>query len=493
MRFVAAIMLFLLSIINFCTAQTGDQLCELHGGFFNLDFTVSANLLHELGAPLGATGQIAACSYPSPTNAASNPAGWAFQKQRQIAIEFAPGIKTDLSRYYDVRTEIESAVNNSIADFRQPNSEIIYPNLIPRAGLASGFTRARLAIPGSGGLKKWTFAMQICQSGLIDFQTSGNGLSVLMETEKQIGDELKLIRLRMNSNLSAKMQTSVFNLNFDAACRIARKWAVGVSLRRYCFAVDAKGELLVDGIIQTAGTEYVFNDPYDKRIDFDAGEQNTLDQKFNAGFNGSAWGIVLGANWFPANWVQLGISVDVKPKIELTGDMDVKFNRIPALTLESEGGSDTETEFLDPTKLNLAKLTLTEPAFNKTTDRIHIRLPSVIHLGVRLGRARTNVGINYSLYIGDTSCEVLGREYGLRVGHGVGFDTSFGFFRLGLGAIFARSFVREQNSSPSFSNIVVIPMTTFVLDFGGKYGVHLVSSVIVSPLPIIGLTVAYTF
>ena len=488
-QYILFVGLIILSSISY--AQNSDQLCELRGGLFNIDFALSTNILHELGAPLSTSGQIVACSYPTPLIESSNPAGWAFLKKRTIAISFTPGITADISKFIDIQSEIESTINQSIADYRGTDSEIIYPNLIPTAGIANNINHARFALPGGGRLRRWTFAFQFAQSGLIDFSTRGNDLAVLIETLKQVGDEKKLIRMRMNSNLGVRLTTSFFNLNFDTAYRFSRTLAMGVSLRRYLLAVNAKGELLVDGIIQTAGAEYVFNDPYDKRINFDAGEQNTLDQRFNAGFQGSAWGISLGANWFPANWAQLGLLIDVKPEVVLTGEMDVRFNQIPALNLESMG--DVEAELVDPTRLNLAKLTLTEKTFNKTTDRIQINLPSVIHIGARLGKAKTNVGLNYAFYLGPTFCGAFGREYGLHQRHGIGFDTTLGFFRLGLGIILASNYSRELDSSLTRSKIFVIPMTTLNFDFSSRYGIHLGNSIILSPLPTIGLTAAFTF
>ena len=185
---------------------------------------------------------------------------------------------------------------------------------------------------------------------------------------------------------------------------------------------------MIDGIMETAGNEFAFNDPYDPHINFENGEQNDLNQSFHASFEGKGWGFKSGAVYQLSENLSFGTMLEIIPTMTFNGEMEINQNMIPALNNDVLlGESDEDEEIMDPAKLDLAKLTLTIPYENPTDDKCKVKLPSSFNLGMAYKTGFLKGNLNITTYFSQFSFSTLETTRGAKFKYAIrsGFDFKY--------------------------------------------------------------------
>ena len=68
-----------------------------------------------------------------------------------------------------------------------------------------------------------------------------------------------------------------------------------------------------------------------------------------------------------------------------------------------------------------------------------------------------------------------------------------GIFRIGLGAILSRSYVKENHRTPEFSDLTMIPFAILAIEYGGYRNTRLGNYIALAPAPSLGCMLAYHF
>lgn len=170
---------------------------------------------------------------------------------------------------------------------------------------------------------------------------------------------MRRIRMRAWLDLSADLQVKAHELILGLGGQLGPTTMFGVSLIRMALRAECDAYAAVDGIVEMSSGEYPFNDPYDPRIDFARGEQNDLHQPLFADYTGEVWGVRLGLLHRVSQRFQVWLTVSAARRTRLSGEDSTVNNRVPFIRMEDGAGRDVEN-LIDATKINLAKLTLTE-------------------------------------------------------------------------------------------------------------------------------------
>jgi len=253
--------------------------------------------------------------------------------------------------------------------------------------------------------------------------------------------------------------------------------------------------------METAGTEYAFNDPYDSRIDFAAGETNQLGQKAIVDFNGMGWNSQIGALVAVNNSFGLGMDFDWHSEINLTGDMSVSQFKVPALNEGAlfgggEEDPESEEELLDATKLDLAKLTLTEPVQNKTSDYLLLSFPSSLGMQTSYQGKNFETTLGFRKYFNTFGYEFLDEKYSANLNFGVQFNMSIGIFELAVSAINAELLQEKITETGEVEELeeptsLWIPGASMNFGFFIKKRYQVGTKLFFAPTPGIGIKVGY--
>jgi len=279
---------------------------------------------------------------------------------------------------------------------------------------------------------------------------------------------------------------------FGIAGEVGHATSLGLALTRMALRARCNAYAAVEVIVEMSGGEYIFNDPYDPRIDFARGEQNDLHQSLFADYAGEAWGARLGVLQRVSNRLQVGFTVTLARRLRLSGSDSTVNNRIPFIRVEDGAGGDVE-DLIDATKINLAKLTLTERLASRNALSPELRLPASFHLGCRWGSDKAALSARLSVYSGEFSLALKRNERrGLRLRYGAALGLDLRYFFIAGGSELGDE-IQPEGADRSPLRGLPVPRVNMGLRFPLVSGLCLTGLLGVEPVPLVRLSAHYEF
>lgn len=427
-RIIIATMFF--AFLGSAQAQDNLSIKYFNGGAYNVQFSFDSAIFSGVGLRSAGMGGILSGMGADPAMIVRHPAGLATLRRPRMVFDVTPPIHLNLSSMADIEGSIESTVDESLADYNVPKSDIEYPGLDVQFG--------QTGITGAGGIvyptPQGNFAFSIYRPLTMSLNVLGSGFSTMIETYKAIGDNVTVVQFatQMSPSIRFDLQATAASLSYGVA--LNRHVALGASVDWITARLGLNAFFKLDGIMllrqegAAAGQEYAFNDPYDTSIRTEDGEQNTLDQWAIGSYRGSGWGMKFSTMVLLKRWWSLDFAVSSPPTLKMNGAMEFIQNMIPALTAENLLSSDDNAELFDVTELNLAKPTLTKRFVNPTDSTMQIQLPGSATFGTSLALgSRAMLALNYVQYFGEFSYTYLKYHHGLKLKNSVRFGMTVPF------------------------------------------------------------------
>jgi len=243
--------------------------------------------------------------------------------------------------------------------------------------------------------------------------------------------------MRMRSGLNGQLQLRMSRLEIGAAIQAGEGTSLGIALIRSHLLVKAGAAAMVDGIVEISGTEYAYNDPFDPRIDFQAGESNDINQSFDADYSGSGWGVRIGAVRRLSRSLRIEMIVGFPCVIRLRGVDSLVNNRIPFIKTGGGGSGGNIEDLIDPAGIDLAKLTKTERILKKNRFSPVLSNPGALNVNLRWEKGKIGIALQCAVYRGALSLDSKGKRLGFKLKQGLGVEAEFACFFLGGSVDFA--------------------------------------------------------
>ena len=462
-----------------------------HGGKLRGDFIFQTDLFCGTG---GRFSNSCATLIKDASSIYWNPAQLAFIPYRQLALDFVPSFTINLANFYDLSREVRSSIDNAIIDYRTANTIVEYQKVVPIYKHTGGINNLSFSVPFSKIWKKSAIAFSYSRSMDIKLNLLGNDFSTLLDIKKNVGDQKMTIKFRNDIDMNFQLRSQINRISFALAKKWANNFSSGITINKYYGNISVIGKFNINGIMEIAGNEYVFNDPYDPHIDFENGEHNDLNQSIFAQFDGTGWGFKVG-NFFQANKnFAIAAVWEIIPPIYLDGDMIVEQNVMPALNsnaLIGEAGNDEE--IIDPVKLDLAKLTLTVPFENPTDNRCKLNLPSSLTVGMAYKLGFFYGNINFVNYFGQFSYSTLGVTRGSKFKYGIKSAFDFQLFQIGLG-VTAIDEIRKgtENDNEALMQIL-LPQISLASGYSFNKNLRSEALLFIAPTPVFKWIFLFSF
>ena len=497
-RYVIKICIALLVVPSVGWTQTDSDhpLTDLFVRRIQVRFTLCGSLI-GMGSTASLVGESVVWRESDASSLSWNPAALGFLKRRSLFADWVPGIVQDVSKFYDVDGEIKSAMDDAVDEYGTDQSEVVYPTVTPNVGFQSSVAGFGLAIPFRTAGRRFGVGFGYSTPLLMDIQLTGTGIEAGIDSEQDIQGEMKRVRMRTRANLNGSFRIRVHQFVFGGGCELWSGFGLGFSVSRFRMRISGRAFAGIDGIIEMSGSEYAFNDPYDPRIDFDAGERNDLNQSFLADYTGSGWGFKFGVVQRLSEGFQLGVCISLPPKIEISGVDSTVSNKIPFIKLENgdDNGGGLE-DLIDPTEIDLAKLTLTERIVKKNEFSPQLQLPRAYNFGIIWGSGIFSLTLRYTLYDGSFSVGLLNDEiHGLKFKYGVGLGLDFTYFFFGASANFIEEIVPagEEGIIPEEYKNYPLPKVNLGFRIPTFSGLWIDGLLGIEPTPLLRFTVRYSF
>jgi hypothetical protein len=455
----------------------------LDGGQTNVDVTFYWQLLSG-GQNIGFTSA-------GPWDIWSNPASLVSFKKSYFSIGVGPALLGSADDFTDVDAEIKAQVSEKIKDYRSKETFVIFPKIKSQFGQHWGLVGSQLAYPFKLGKIHHVLSFDVGQPFVLNLKAKNNGLTTMIETRKEVGDQDKVIHMRLNTLLNANISLKATKYRVGLARQISEKLATGFGLGQTFVKLHSNIAANIEGMMETAGSEYAFNDPYDPRIDFEAGETNRLDQSVLMDFDGSSFNFDIGLLYKMSNSWVVGTSASINSKTTLTGNMDVNQYKIPALNADALFEEGNEDDLVNPTKLNLAKLTLTEPVQNKETDSIDLNFPNALGIQLSYQKPIFETTFSFRPYFGEFGYTFLDNKYYFDLSYDVSAEIVWGFLKLAVGGTNGR-FV-QMTSDGEESSDGWVPHGALEINSYLLSSFYFSAKLFVEPTPGVAVKVGYFF
>ena len=466
-----------------------NQIVFLHGGNTDVKLSYYSQLISGYGLGMG-------FHTTDVWDVWTNPASMVSFKSTFFGVNIMPPLAVDAASFTDINQTIEDELDDAIVDYRTDETQLEYPTLAARGGQNGGLYGVQFVAPVTLRKHNSIFSFEIGQPFYLNMNMDNDGFDTLIETRKEVGDQNKVIKLRMNSVFQSRLEVKALKYQFGLAGMINPNLAFGLKIGQTRIHTLSSNEAKMDGIMETAGTMYAFNDPYDPHIDFANGETNKLGQSAYIDFNGSGMNTQVGLLFNGKSKFTLGMDFDWQSDVELSGTMNVEQYTIPALNVDAlinnDNTDDNEEELVDATKLDLAKLTLTEPVQNKTSDHMVLNMPSSLGMQASYQGRSVQFTLGFRKYFNQFGYDFLDEKYFALMNYGLDMNLTAGIFELSLSGINA-DLIQEKEGVQNSAENYWIPAFSMKFAFFVAKQYQVSSQLFMAPTPGIGIKLGYFF
>ena len=464
---------FLLSVIFVCLwvyfsfAQTSTSRIEkLVGGHVQFNGQVAGSSLSFLHSGRFTTSN----QYLAWMDFYRNPAFSTGIKNPSVAYFFAPAISIHPNRFTDVNGRARTAVNNGISSYRSDSLRLAYPQIESVFRTNRFWGQGLVNFPAGGMVFTFGYQNQL----LLQLRALLTGAEATITTEVPMSETTS--KVVFNAFLDANFRFNLYidRITLGAAKVIRNRFAIGFSLDRYGADVNAVGFMDSQGDMLFNGHEYIFNNPNDNW-------HNTLTQSIAGTYKGSGWGMNWGG-WYVFNRHFLfdGL-ISLQTAMKLNGNLSLHLNKIPALNINALSSNDPNAEILDPAKLNLSQLTLTDSVKNPTYPKLFLNQQSFLKIGALYQSNNFYWYNSYAQNFGYAGLEYGSYELGLRSVFDWQSLLGFRHFYLESRLRYMKSFVHKSEKLGKGESRLWLP--SFAFGYGRLFRSHFPFQVNLSVLP----------
>jgi len=472
--------LFICSTI--ISAQEDSKIIGFDGGKIDFSLNVAGGLFSGISGSAANTGGSIAAFEPDGGTGFWNPANLAAINKLSLFVDFIPPAGFSLNSIMDIDAEIQVATDDAIKDYRDAALQPIYSKLASKIYQKDQVNAFVFTFPHSLA----TFSAYYFRPFDLSLSSAVSGVQaqILAQLAATGGDDKVLLNSYVDGHFD--FNVGINAVGFAAGRQINPDWRVGLALERYDARIRTKGLFNIDGTMVFGGKENTFNDPNDSW-------HNDLNQFIDADYRGSDWGWKIAATYHVNPDFQVNAVFHWTPNVTTSGYMTLVNNTIPALNLDLLGEQSDEQEILDPAKLKLSQLTLTEQVDNKVYPELEVRLPKMLRLGGAYRYHWLAVHFNYSLGLSPLSFVYGEDEIGLKPSHTflLGFDLKY--VQTGFGLSILHKKARGSKNLGSDGVRMQVPLFTLGTHINVGKNIRLYLSLQSLPLPSMKMSFNYQF
>jgi len=451
MRLLRALLLAMIVIaVPVSSAAEDEVLSVFNSGSYELQFSLRSSVFYGPGATSGSTGGLGSLLFPSPGLAAWNPAATGFVDRPLFSVSVTPPLKAALNSYFDPGRMSRDVVDDAVSDMCDGETDLRYPSVFVEGGQSGGAKSMGVLIPVRGII----LGAYMDEPLSLSFSFTGTGLEAVILTEKELAGEKKPLGAKMTGDITASGGIVARSSAVFVSRKLVPWLGIGGSVDFYQARANLLGAASLGGLLSFAGQEYAFNDPT-------AAWENSLDQNIEADLRANAVGAKVGAAFVWKDWFSFDVCFERAPELALTGPASFTQHIVPAI-----GGGDGQ-EVLDPTRLDIARMTETKILHNPMGDSLLVELPSSVRIGVGFRHGWFGGMVGYSKYVGDFRAVYMNRRAGVRINDCVRTGIRVGPSRLGVSLLRLR-YYSGRVGDVSLSSPVFLP--TASLGIGLRVG-----------------------
>jgi hypothetical protein len=407
-----------------------------------------------------------------PAAATLNPASLVALNGFAMQLDYIPHLQIELADPLDLNHHVATATDEAMAEFKTSDTRIDYSQLSARLQQSDQLAAGVLA--GAWGRQR--IALYFYHP--FDIRLNGLLAGVRTQINASMAVSDKTEDIFFNSYLDgvhALTATSVVS-GLSVAHEWSPVWRSGLAIEQCQARVQINGRLDVEGSMLFGGKENAFNDPDDPW-------HNDLHQLIDADYKGRSLAIKLGQTAQISKHWQAAILLDWRADMQAQGRLYLLNNTVPALNLSAD--SDAEEEILDPEKLKLSQLTLTQAADYKSYPRLLIRWPGSVRLGVLYQWRRWETQINYSYGLSPFALRYGNDEIGVKPAHSIRLGVVHPWLQLGLGATIIEKIAKGSSRLGDSGGRYIVPQFSLGTGVHFATGVRLLLTLVTVPLPLL--------
>ena len=448
------------------------------GGHFNIDGEVVSTFLSSLHS-----GRFTPSNkYLAWMDFYRNPAFSTGIKNPFLTYFFAPSIPIHPGQFVNVDARVHRAVDNGISGYLSDSLALAYPQIESVFRKNRYWGQGLVSFPAGGMV--FTFGYQNQLS--LNFQSFLTGAEATISTQVPMSETTSEVVFNAFLDGNFRLNMSIDRATFGAAKVIRNRFALGFSLDRYGADFEIAGFMDAQGDMLFNGHEYIFNNPNDNWY-------NTLTQSIKGKYKGSGWRMNWGGWYFyNKNFIFDGV-ISLQTAARMNGNIALQLNKIPALNMNAFSSDDPNAEILDPTALDLSRLTLTDSVKNLTYPALFLNQQSYLKVGILYQTSHFYWYNSYAQNFGYAGIEYGPYELGLQ--SKFDWQTLLGFrhFYVDSRLKYVKSFIHHSEKLGKGDSRVWLPSFAigYARLFHKHYAVHMGLSFL--PDPIIYFSTGYQF
>ncbi|MDZ7373906.1 MAG: hypothetical protein ONB23_08025 [candidate division KSB1 bacterium] len=329
-------------------------------------------------------------------SADQNPAFLHLVNRPQVRLRTLVPYSIDAATFVDLTGEASRGVLDATSSYRASDAEISGPRVQARIGLAEFLEGFQLVVPAGGFRLAFGYENTLAGNLRATIVGSRTRVSTLVESAGTTTPVVLNALLDAESDLAVRVR----NTHLVASTRIARRTIFGLQLTRQTLELRLRGQVRADATMLYAGLEHAFNDP-------SAPWPTDLSQELDVDIRGAGISLRAGVWHLLTKSTVVDASIRVAGATECKGKVFLVQNRIPALNLDGLLLGEEDAEILEPARLKLTQLTLTERVQPKTYGGARLTSPVELRLGFLSVARRASGAFAAQAYVGE-----LGFQYG---------------------------------------------------------------------------------
>jgi len=433
--------LVILSTATTLYSQDDSRILHFDGGRVEQRWQINWNGLSGLASTPGA-GICGATAVPA--TATWNPSALSGLSGFTAQVDYLPPLQIGLAGPLDLNHRVAEATDDAMETYRSAETRIVYSQLGAQLKqsdqLAGGFL--------SAGWKKQRLAFYFYRP--FDLRLDALIASLHGQINAKIAVSDKKDDVYFNSYVDGMAVFRATSLITGLA--FSHSWTPfcfsGLSIERTRAELHLQGRLNVEGSMLLGGKENAFNDPNDPW-------HNDLQQAITANYGGESWGLKLGHTQQLSSHWQVAAAVDWRADTRAGGQLNLINNTLPALHLSLDG--EDEEEILQPEKLKLSQLTLTETVAYPSHPLLVIRWPSVLRGGVLYRHHRFEAQFNYGVGFSPFAVRYGRDEIGIKPKHSFQLGLSHPWLQVTLGVLLLQKIAHGSEQLGENGSTFVLP------------------------------------
>ncbi|MCP4549023.1 MAG: hypothetical protein GY835_21415 [bacterium] len=439
-------------------------------GNYNFDFTAGSLALFGPGSA-GLQTSVAPI-YPGPGRHLHNPAISAMCPRPLLVIDYNPNLVLDMASMFDLDSELNESIDESMEDHMEDDGVLTDASSAANLAHAGGIHSAALVIP----MGYYSIAFGVDRAFNMDFKMMGTGIKAWADIEKEVGDDVEIVRMRTDIDITARFRMDMQRYSFAISNHPLPNLWTGIGVDWLACRGRVTGLVDIEGLMATGGREFIFGDPNDPW-------ESSLDQSVMGDYKGNTWTLRLGGGWHPLRRLAVGANISLGHKLSMKGDTELVLHRLVAYD---------DDDGLDPENLSLSSPTETENIESPVDNELGIEFPSSMALGLALFTGPLTTTLDYQGFWGNFSLDYLDAHFELNPNHMLKLGLYTSHFSLSLGGILCSpEFVSDDEDWDGS----LLPIPLLAIGGGGNLTSHLKVDVVtqIAPAPALKLSTEIQF